>query len=114
MPVHTRLSKARSDTAARRRSVIINQSPPRPRALRGLTSVVRPLQGSVFVGTQLASLKIKQKQQVEAASQGRGARREVIRLQHGYERWGCFQTEEVQEGLKAVWVEKDTLTQLDI
>lgn len=38
----------------------------------------------------------------------------MIHLQHGYERWGCFQREEVEEGLRAVWVQKDTLTQLNI
>lgn len=38
----------------------------------------------------------------------------MINLKHAYKRWGCFQREEVEEGLKAVWVQKDTVTQLDI
>lgn len=38
----------------------------------------------------------------------------MIHLQHGYERWGCFQREEVEEGLRVVWVHKDALTQLDV
>lgn len=38
----------------------------------------------------------------------------MIHLEHGSDRWDCFQREEVEEGLRAVWVQKDTLTQLDI
>lgn len=42
------------------------------------------------------------------------SRKETTHSLRGYESWGRFHGEEVEEGLGVVWVREDALTQLDI